>query len=516
MRKQEIDLVCVHARYGVLLVEVKDSDYVDYKRRSRAKMVINQTKSLFKSLGRLIGESKGLSPNESSVPVMEFIALPNVQERPYQAQQAKQQQDQQPCESSLNSRQSNTSRQLTYLVKADLESSSEFMKWWSKNVVEPKLEQEKLIEDQNKANKFDWSMMNSLVALVNCIRANSFLPVVYPECGENGASVLEKKSAESKDADEKDEKPKDTKEELQFQQALNIYAEFFKPKHEEARSVSKCLVLSKDSERIRKTICVQTLWLLLNDSQKKISVVCSDLNKPYYEEFFSHQRKVYSNLNNVRFYTDLHSCDVSGAQQTLRKDGEFWFFDASIPNGSLSDVVERCKSLNSFWVFSLDQTEKIRSEYQDILTKINIKLVDLDEDNKSFLTEKNETCSIKLPFRLSCDLLIIGDMISASQLKFLYKFLNSKSVQSQASSYYQQHGNKNNSYHQSMQQLNFNPQKKFRSVKFIRGGSIENIRIQLKMHDSINGKKSYLFLVLVYKFKNLGLMSRNVTKIIPF
>ena len=59
MRKQEIDLVCVHARYGILLVECKESDYVDYKRKSRAKMVVSQTKSLLKSLGRLIAESKG-------------------------------------------------------------------------------------------------------------------------------------------------------------------------------------------------------------------------------------------------------------------------------------------------------------------------------------------------------------------------------------------------------------------------------------------------------------------------
>ena len=36
-----------------------------------------------------------------------------------------------------------------------------------------------------------------------------------------------------------------------------------------------------------------------------------------------------------------------------------------------------------------------------------------------------------------------------------------------------------------MQQLNFNPVKKFRSVKFVRGGTIDNIRNALKMHDSI-------------------------------
>jgi hypothetical protein len=493
MRKQEIDLVCIHARYGILLVEVKDNDYVDFKRKSRAKMIINQTKSIFKSLGRLIAESKGLSPSESSVPIMEFIALPNVQERPNQSQQKQKQsnnnQDQQASETQNqkgeNIRLSTSSRQLNYLVKSDLENNTEFMKWWSNSVVEPKLEQEKSIDDQKKVNKFDLSMMNALVALVNCIRSNSILPVVYPESGENGLTVLDKKPNETKEDGDKDDKLKDNKDELQFQQALNIYAEFFKPKHEEARSLSRCLVLSKDSERIRKTICLQTLWLLLNDSQKKISVVCSDLNKPYYEEFFSRQRKIYANLNNVRFYTDLHSCDVSGAH-TLKKDGDVWFFDASIPNGSLSDVLERVKSLNSFWVFS-SQTEQAKNEYQNVLTQINTKIVDLDEDGKSFLAEKNENTCIKLPLRLQCDLLIIGDMISANQLKFLYKFLNSKSVQSQAS-YYQQHGSNNNSYHPHMQQLNFNASKKFRSVKFIRGGSIENIRNSLKMHDSIQAQ----------------------------
>lgn len=39
--------------------------------------------------------------------------------------------------------------------------------------------------------------------------------------------------------------------------------------------------------------------------------------------------------------------------------------------------------------------------------------------------------------------------------------------------------------HQHMQQLNFNPMKKFKSVKFVRGGTIDNIRNAIKMHDSI-------------------------------
>ena len=109
-------------------------------------------------------------------------------------------------------------------------------------------------------------------------------------------------------------------------------------------------MVSKDAERVRKTICLQTLWLLLNDSQKKISVVCSELNKPYYEEFFARQRKIYQGLaHNVRFYTDvavIGSGDAATSSQphTLKKDTEVWFFDASVPNsGTTSEVLERAK-----------------------------------------------------------------------------------------------------------------------------------------------------------------------------
>lgn len=490
MRKQEIDLVCVHARYGVILVETKECDYVDYKKKSRAKIVVSQTKSLFKALGRLIAESKGLSISEASVPVMEFVALPNVSERPQEKPQKPQQEkpaEPKPSEDgttpAATPRPSSSSRQLSYLVKSDLENSTEFLKWWSKNVVEPKLEQEKQAEEQKKVNKFDWQLMNSLVALVNCIKNNSILPVVYPESDMPATHVLDKKD-EKEPSSEKPEEKKDT-ELQQFQPALNIHAEFFRPKHEQARSVSKCVVLSKDSETIRKTICLQTLWLLLNDSQKKISVVCSDLNKPYYEEFFSRQRKIYNNLTNVRFYTDLHSCDqISGLPHTLKKDAEVWFFDSSIPNGSLSDVLERVKSINSYWVFS-DQRDAVYNQYKDKLNELKARIVDLDEDKK-----QETPSSIKLPLRLQCDLLIIGDMINANQLKYLYKNLQTKSVPSQAS-YYQQGSSHHNHHHNQQphyQQLNFNPAKKFRSVKFIRGGSIDTIRNSLKMHDSIQAQ----------------------------
>lgn len=281
-------------------------------------------------------------------------------------------------------------------------------------------------------------MLNSLIALTNCIRANAILPVVYPSSDstidEREMALRKREESEKKGEDKKDEKEeKESKDiELHFQPALSIHAELFKPKHEEARSLTKCVVVSKDTERIRKTICLQTLWWLLNDSQKKISVVCSELNKPYYEEFFARQRKIYSNLNNVRFYTDLHSCDPS-AQHTLRKDGEVWFFDSVISNGSLSDVLERCKTLNSFWVFAEDK-EMAKCKLSECKLAEIAKLVDLDEDKRSF--EEAEThktgyetvSSIKLPLRLQCDLLIVGDMISANQLKYLYKHLQVKQV----------------------------------------------------------------------------------------
>ena len=125
----------------------------------------------------------------------------------------------------------------------------------------------------------------------------------------------------------------------EFQPALNVHCEFFQCEHEAVRPLSKVCIVSKDAEKIRKTICLQTLWFLLNDSQKKISVICSELNKVYYEEFFSRQRKLYNNLHNVRFYSNLSSCAVAeGSAHTLRKDGEIWFFDATMTEGKLSEV----------------------------------------------------------------------------------------------------------------------------------------------------------------------------------
>lgn len=355
-----------------------------------------------------------------------------------------------------------------------------------KKQLEEKEEKKEEKKDEKKEEKKELKksdLVNLMLGLINCIRNNSILPVVYPESGADSNGVLYGPESEhvmpksdSPSSPEKD----DSSSDKHFQPALNVYAEFFKPEHEKARSLSKVVVLSRDSDRIRKTICLQTLWLLLNDSQKKISVVCSEPNKHYYEEFFARQRKVYNNLNNVRFYVDLHSCDPS--QHTIKRDGEIWFFDNGIA-GSLDDIITRAKDLNSFWIFS-EQRNQVNEFYPE-LDKLGAKYVDLDDSDD----HKNAIASIpriKLPMRLQCDLLIIGDLISLSQLKYLYKLLKSNQAPNQASMY--QSGNQQyQQQHQQphYQQLKFNPAKKFRQIKFIRGGTIDNLRNSLKMHDSI-------------------------------
>jgi hypothetical protein len=110
--------------------------------------------------------------------------------------------------------------------------------------------------------------------------------------------------------------------------------------------------------------------------------------------------------------------------------------------------------------------------------------------------------SLKFPLRLQCDLLIIGDIVSVTQLKSLYRYLKANSVANHASQYQAQSSSSSSSSSQSqyqqrhydhqqqqqMQQLQFNPTKKFKTVKFIRGGTIDNLRNSLKMHDSIQAQ----------------------------
>lgn len=483
MRKFEVDLVVIHPRWGVLLFEIKDCDHLDNKRRSRARIQLSNARSCFESMARLIIEAKGWTLSEAHIQITEFIALPNVQERPFQQQQQQQQQQLQTPGGNQNQSASSTtssgrsSRQLNYLIKSDLESKEEFSKWWHRAVVEPKQQQQQQAETDGKVNKFDSSLLNWILGLINCIRNNSIMPVVYPESGE---PALPQQPEPTSEEDKE-------KKEIQFQPALNVHGEFFPPNHESVRSLSKVFVVSKDAEKIRKTICLQTLWLLLNDSQKKISVVCSEMNKAYYEEFFARQRKLYNNLNNVRFYADLHSCAVNG-QHTLRKDGEIWFFDSEI-NGQLSDVMERIKELNAFWVFTTQEDAAHKS--QQLLSSLGVRTMQLDETRP----EKESTMpwlsgtSLKFPLRLQCDLLIIGDIVGVSQLKTLYRYLKTNMVPNQASHYQQSHvSHYQQQQYQQMQQLNFNPAKKFKSIKFIRGGTIDNLRNSLKMHDSIQAQ----------------------------
>lgn len=494
MRKFEVDLVIVHPRYGVLLFEIKDCDHLDNKRRSRARIQLSNARSCFESMGRLIIEAKGWTSSEAHVPITEFVALPNVQERPFQQHQQQNLPilqtaggNQNTSGTSSTSSTGRTSRVLSYLIKPDMESPAEFAKWWTKFVVEPKVAHQQTVETEGKTNKFDSSVMNWMLGLINCIRNNSIMPVVYPESGEpttHTTHVVDTKTETTTTTDPESE----SKEGLNFQPALNVHGEFFPPHHESVRSLSRVCVVSKDSEKIRKTICLQTLWLLLNDSQKKISVVCSEMNKAYYEEFFSRQRKLYNNLNNIRFYADLHSCATNGQHSTIKKDGEIWFFDSSI-NGPLNDIMERIKELNAFWVFTTQEDQL--PQYKEQMSTLNVKTVKLDETRKHedmtmpWLTGT----SLKFPLRLQCDLLIIGDIVGVTQLKSLYRYLKANAVTNHASQYQSQsHPAHYQHQYQPMQQLQFNPAKKFKTVKFIRGGTIDNLRNSLKMHDSIQAQ----------------------------
>lgn len=510
MRKFEVDMVVVHPRYGVMLFEVKDCDHLDNKRRSRAKAQLSSARSCFESMGRLIAESKGWTHAEARIKCSDFIVLPNVQERPVFTPKTMPN-----LNASLNQTSSSTSstgrvpRQMTYLIKSDLSSSVEFAKWFTKFVAEPKMEQEKLMIEQNKTNKFDLNCMTYMLGLIHCVRNNSIMPVVYPET-DMGEHLTMTKPEEMKETIKTEEivKTEETEKEnlmekiekLQFTPALNVHGEFFQSEHEAVRSLSKVLVASKDSEKIRKTICLQTLWFLLNDSQKKISVVCSELNKAYYEEFFSRQRKLYNNLNNVRFYSNLSACAIDG-QHTMKKDGETWFFDASI-DGKIADIMDRIKGLSNYWIFTTEE-EKIM-EYKTLLDEFNVTYAKLDTDLTKNMTEMNLDTntevysmpwlsgkSMKFPLRLQCDLLIIGDLIGLTQLKSLYRYLKSTHVEMKhvTEMKHSHNNNRNDRDHQPrQQQLNFNPSKKFRSVKFIRGGTIDNLRNSLKMHDSIQAQ----------------------------
>lgn len=528
MRKFEVDLVVIHPRYGVMLFEIKDCDHLDNKRRIRAKAQLNSARGCFESMGRLIAESNGWNHSEAHIQVTEFIALPNVQERPINHQNNQHNNSilQTPGGNQNHSASSTISngrnhRQLNYLIKPDLENSIEFAKWWTKYIVEPKVQQQQIAETENKPNKFDLNSINCMIGLINCIRNNSIMPVVYPETGTFEENIqipptntdTEQQNQQQQQPNEnkskEDEEPqqpstqqnqdinKPHKETQLNQPALNVHGEFFQAEHETVRSLSKVVVVSKDSEKLRKAVCLQTMWFLLNDSQKKVSVVCSEMNKPYYTEFFARQRKLYNNLHNVRFYSNLESCGSNGQQHTIRKDGEIWFFDNGV-SGEMSKIVETTKDLNAYWIFTT-QEDSVK-QHKEQLEAQNTKYISFDSERKN--ENEQETANmpwltgttLKFPLRLQCDLLIIGDLIGVNQLKPLYRYLKSNYVTNHASNYTS--ANSSSSYYhnqhqyqqQQQQQLAFNPSKKFKTVKFIRGGTIENLRNSLKMHDSIQSQ----------------------------
>jgi hypothetical protein len=386
-------------------------------------------------------------------------------------------------------------------------------------------------------NKWDVSCLNWMLGLINCVRNNSVMPVVYPESGTADEQVFTMTVPEGA---EKSEEGKTQEDEIKFQPALNVHGEFFTRPHESVRTMSKCLLQStSDAEKVRHTICLQLLWIMLNDSQKKLSVLCTDMNKQYYERFFARQRKLYTNFHNVRFYTDLNSCTGNTHTHKSTKDAEIWFFDSALPNnGSLSDVLEKCKDLQAYWVFTTSEHLELRSKFTG---ELNARFVDLDEKMECHKQHENSAevimpwltgKSFKLPLRMQTDLLVIGDIIGSNQLRSLYRYLKANTVVSQANAYnthnndHQENNhhqnnnnnnnnnsnsnnnnnnngrnnNRNNNHHnnnnqqqnqqqqQQQHQLQFNAAKKFKTVKFIRGGAIESLRSSLKMHDSLHAQ----------------------------
>jgi hypothetical protein len=172
IRKFEVDLVAIHPVYGIILVEVKESDLFDNKKRSRARMHLNAARQSFEAILRLILEAKGLKSSECHIPVHQYVALPNVHELPLAySSQAR-------TSASNSSENNNTgantssssigstsgsprsSRTLNYLIKSDLDDQNEFAKWWKRSVEEPaklaaelKREEEKEKEREREEKK---------------------------------------------------------------------------------------------------------------------------------------------------------------------------------------------------------------------------------------------------------------------------------------------------------------------------------------------------------------------------
>jgi len=481
MKKFDIDLVLVHPKYGILLFEVRDCDHLDSKRRGKAKSQLNSARSCFESLIKLIVDAKGL-PHDTTIPVTEFIALPNLMERPQPSSQTK---PMMTTTGTTTKQQTpvNTLRQVSFMIKQDMCSQETMKCWWQQNVVDR-------LATRPAINS---TILNFFTGILSAVKNNTVLPVVHQE---HKLEIPTKPVMETMKENETTTTP--LTKEMKPEMGLNISAEFFHEEHEKVRPLSKVIISSKDSEKIRRTVCMQTLWLLLNDSQKKVSVICSEQHKAVYEEYFTRQRKIYSNLTNVRFYSDIQSCALNGTT-TLKKDGEVWFFDCGM-NELTNDVFERTKELQAFWVFTHDGVNT-NQQWKSEWDQMNVKYVDLDTVNQTLPQEQLDRkpwlsgLHLKFPLRLNCDLLVIGDIVSQNQTKLLQTFFkNDASMSAQQMNHqnggyhnhYQQYGY-NNMGHQNMTQ-HAQAAKKLRSIKFLRGGTIENLRTSIKMHDSIQAQ----------------------------
>lgn len=171
-------MVVIHPVHGIMLIETKESDMFDNKKRSRARMHLNAARQAFESVLRLILEAHGMKPSSSSdshVPVYQFVALPNVREVPVKSAQlassSKNQSGQQSSSSGIENNANTSSssigstsspqqstrpnRALNYLIKSDLEDQNEFAKWWKRSVEEPSrlLAEARREEEEKRANE---------------------------------------------------------------------------------------------------------------------------------------------------------------------------------------------------------------------------------------------------------------------------------------------------------------------------------------------------------------------------
>jgi hypothetical protein len=471
LNRINLDLVILHEKYGLIVVDTKESDYLDNKRRMKIKSHLTQVRYCFENLNKLVNDAKGLHGSETvKLPVIEVLALPNIHERPRPSPTPMDKAGKQPTD-----KYHSKHREMTYLVKSDLD---DFGKWWSDNIAD------KHVEQATVDKKTRLSSYTNMLSLINCVRNNLVIPVVSEEIDEKHDDKRkehhdkerkeqhdDKTKEQDRERKEHDDKPKSSEEPKSTkpdgsEYRYNVCAEFFHEKHERLRTLSKVCLSSNDKDKIRRCVSLQILWVLLNDAQKKLSVVTAD--KAYYEEYFQKQRRLYNTtLNNVRFYSDMQSCPDTTEAHTLRKDNEMWLFvsEASM----LNDVFERTKDLPSYWIFAHEAKKEQLSEklqkYSDIKSADLDELSEMDRalvDTKPWVND----LKLKFPLRLTCDLLVIGDIVAQNQVKMLNEYLKD-SVQSK--------------YYQPIS-------KKLRSVKYLRGGSIENIRQVLKMHDQIQSK----------------------------